>query len=262
MTSCQRTPQPVSPVIAKVGNEVLTMAEINRMTPPNLTAAARKNFQLHYVDNWIKRKVLVQYALEQKITYDSLITQRVENYKEELLIEKLKDLLLTSSIPVSESEIKEYYDKHREEFKIQEDEVHLILLRLESRNIGIEDDIKNEKSLLKVIEKNFLNKPIPDQLEQNGDLGYVPISRLKKPILRAIRRTPIGRISRRIQTRDGIYYIQVLDYKKRGTYRDLVQVKEQIRTRLLFTKLSEKLEEIEKNMWSKLAVDKYTNKLN
>ncbi len=186
----------------------------------------------------------------------------MENYKEELLIEKLKDLLLTSSIPVSESEIKEYYDKHREEFKIQEDEVHLILLRLESRNIGIEDDIKNEKSLLKVIEKNFLNKPIPDQLEQNGDLGYVPISRLKKPILRAIRRTPIGRISRRIQTRDGIYYIQVLDYKKRGTYRDLVQVKEQIRTRLLFTKLSEKLEEIEKNMWSKLAVDKYTNKLN
>ncbi len=57
MTSCQRTPQPVSPVIAKVGNEVLTMAEINRMTPPNLTAAARKNFQLHYVDNWIKRSV-------------------------------------------------------------------------------------------------------------------------------------------------------------------------------------------------------------
>lgn len=259
--SCQKKEISISPIIAQVGKKPLTIKQIEMMTPP-LPEAEKKKFQENFVDKWIRNELLMHYIHDQKISLDSVDQMLIEQYTQQLLIKKLTENLLKSSIHITESDIQNYYENHKEEFKRLEDEVHFIMLRLEKRNIGIEDDIKYSQSLMDVIKKNYLDKKLPEQLEVNGDQGYVPVSKIKKEILRAIRKTPIGKISRRIRTPYGYYYVQVLDYKKKGTIKELYQVKDEIKVKLTLEYLSEELNDIVEQMKQKYVVEKYINKLN
>lgn len=262
VTGCgKKHPENVA-IIARVGDTYLTDEDLKSYTPLHLSGENQKTFQTDFVRGWIKEKVLLQYFKRNKIQLDEKDLSMIEKYKFQLLYSHFVNSISPEITKPTDVEIAQYYEAHKDEYQRDEDEVHLVLLFLEQPNIGIQDDIKHSKSLMEVIEKNFLINKISNQIERNGDLGFIPVSQLRKEISRAVKRYKSGKISRQIKTKEGIYYIQVLDYQEKNTYRELVLIKDEIIHHISKRKFDEFVENIVQNESQTLIIDKFFDKLN
>lgn len=244
-------------IAARVGDRILTMDELNEYMvefPDDLKSQARKKF----VDSWVNEQLLLLYFEQQNLTLDRKELFLVKSYENQLKLEKLKKQLLDPN-EITDLELKNYYENHLSEFQRTEDEYHFVLLQLESRNIGIEDDIRHSTSLLEVIQKNYLEKKLPGMHETNGDQGYVPVSRIAPQILNVMKRLKIGEISRAISLGKKICYVQVLDFQKAGTPYPFYMVRGQIKIIVYEMKLRERLNEILDQMKNKISIDRMMN---
>ncbi|MCB0295159.1 MAG: hypothetical protein KDG51_07950, partial [Calditrichaeota bacterium] len=101
------------------------------------------------------------------------------NLEAEILAAKYLDDKLKTQLPVTDKEVEDYYRAHQDEFVRSEDEVHLVHLYSEQNDNAIFQEIRQSQSLLEVIKKNLLDqRQLTYVTEPNGDLGYVPVSRL------------------------------------------------------------------------------------
>jgi len=91
--------------------------------------------------------------------------------------------------------------------------------------------IKKSDDLLAIIKKYYYNeKASPER--PNDDLGYVPVSILPESFVRVLKHLKTGAISKPIHSDQGYHFLQLLDWKKAGTLRNLELVKNQITVRL------------------------------
>ncbi|GAB4182109.1 MAG: hypothetical protein Kow00108_18960 [Calditrichia bacterium] len=257
---CHKNEIPDSPVLAQVEDRYLTQEELETMTP-DVEGMNVSQFRDYYIQHWINNQIFLHYIKQQSIELTKKNQILLEQYRIELLRQQVLKNLLNTSVQITDAEIQEYYQNHREEYKRVEDEYHFILLRLEKPNIGIEDDIKHNSSLLDVIEKNFLDNRFHGQLEYNGDQGYIPVSKIKKEILRVMKRNKIGKIIKYKSREAGIYYIQVLDYKKAGSFKEIALVKSEIKTKLTQNKLMELFQSLIQDQRNGLIIEKFESNL-
>ena len=259
--SCTDQKPPTVAIIARVGENYLTNQALNSATPRNLDDEQIRKFQKKYVNDWVKKQILLDYMGRQKIELNEIDQIFLEEYRYQLLMTHLVNSFESRWSVVTDVEIQNYYNSHIEEFKRDEDEVNLVLLFLEQPNIGIQDDIKLSNSLLDVIDKNYLNLHPPSQMEKNGELGYTPVSKFYKSISNAIKRYKSGQISRPIETAEGIYYIQVLDYQSAGTFKDIPLVRQSIMNHIQQAKLNQILEDIVQEESQNKLINKFFDKL-
>ncbi|MCK5076646.1 MAG: peptidylprolyl isomerase, partial [Calditrichia bacterium] len=235
---------------------------LQALTPIHLSEKNSNNFQKKFVKSWVNEKILSVYFEKNKIQLSKKDLSMIEKYKYELLHSHFINSIATEVPKPTDVEITQFYEEHKSEFMRDEDEVHLVLLYLEQSNIGIQDDIKHSTSLIEVIDKNFLADKISNQMEINGDLGYVRVSKLKKEIFKAVKRYKSGKISRRIKTKEGYYYIQVLDYQKKDSYKELSLVKDIIIHHIANKKFSKFIDDIVQQESQNLIIDRFFDKIN
>ena len=229
-------------VIAKVGDEVLTLEMLDEIIPSQykerIGAAEKKGFVLR----WINNEVLYQEAVRRNLDRDPLLRQQLKRLEKELLVSKLIELETKNHVRVTEEEVKRYYQDHREDFLREEDEFRLLHFLTKTR----EGAYRIRRELLKGMSpEGFIHRgSINRALISYEDTGYVTLGQMEPEVAKVVLEIGIGRVSRPIKTKLGYHVIKLLDKKRRGTPRGLELVRKQIEARIRATKYKQCLNKL------------------
>lgn len=252
--TCQKNTVPEIEIVAKVENEYLTREDLFNWMPDHVSEEQKKLLARQYIDRWIEKTTMALTAKNNGISLSSYEKWSLLNYEKELLAQKYLETKLPKNIIITDEEISTFYEENKNQFIRQEDEVHLIHLFLENQDKAIAAEMKELKSLLEVIKKNYLDTQFNRLLEKNGDLGYIPVNKLRKEITRLVKTGSTGRIYGPIRIERGYYYFQMMDKQKAGSYRSLDLVKEEIRLRLTAIKRNSIANELGQKLTEKYIV--------
>jgi len=253
--SCQKDSVPAIEIVAKVEDEYLTREQLMQWLPPDLPEEQKATVSQKYIERWVKITALAKLAQHEGIELDKYEKWSINFLKKDMLAQKFINTQLPEQLIVTEEDISNYYNKNKEEFKRDNDEVHLVQLFLDKIDRAIAREIRTSKSLLEVIQKNYLDTQSNRLFEKNGDLGYIPVKNLRKEISRLVINGVTGKIYGPIKIENGIYYFQMLDKQPAGSYRNLDIVHDEIRMRLILKKRQQIIEEITDRTIKELKVE-------
>ena len=186
--------------------------------------------------------------------YDMLKTQGItianlkDRYRDQIKIKKLIEYEVGSKISVLPSEVAEYYDRHREEFKKEEKrKVRHILIKAEN-NVDFElakVEIDRAYAALKEgadfadVAREYSQGP---HRQEGGAMGYVGQGEMLEELDKAIFSLNVGEFSEPIKSSVGYHIFKVEDATSSGYY-SLEEAQPAIKKMLSQNKFRQKLKE-------------------
>jgi len=229
-------------VVARINDEVVTRKELERFfaIPEDIEPDVKKMIEQRYLnpDNrqsflnrLITRKLLLQEAKRRGLDERADFQERVRKFIEGELLKELENEI-ERTVAVSERELREYYDTHREKYLTP------VMVRLQQ--IRVENEHEAKKLLEELTEgEDFaqLAKVRSTDLfaTAGGDIGYYPEHSLVPEVRRVVSKMRVGDVSGIIQ-RPGDYVIVKLADRRKSMLMAFEEVKEKIRAELLLEK--------------------------
>ncbi|GAB4370141.1 MAG: peptidyl-prolyl cis-trans isomerase [Calditrichia bacterium] len=262
ISGCHREPVPRLEIVARVGDGYLTRDDLYRWMPENVPPDQKETIARQYVERWVQKTALAMEAQKTGTTLSPYEAWTIDYLKNDMLARKYLNQKLPRQVVITDEEISRYYEKNKEEFVREFDEVHLVQLFLEKLDQAIASEIRESNSLLEVVEKNYLDQQESPIFDRNGDLGYIPVKDLVPEIARRVKVGKTGRIYGPIKIASGYYYFQMMDKQAGGTYRSLDLVKEEIEKRLMNIKRHELSEQIVENLLKNFETEIFLEHIN
>jgi peptidyl-prolyl cis-trans isomerase SurA len=202
-------------------------------------------------DMLVKQKISMQDLLKNLELEGSSIEVVKKDIKSQIIRMKLLKREVKDKIIVTDEEIGEYYNKHRQEYEGKESvRMKQILLLIPP---GADDTVKNkirkEASLLRQL---ILKGESFDALAakysqgpaaaQGGDVGFIERGTIIPEVETVAFSLPVEQVSEIIESSLGFHIIKVVDKKGAGL-KPMAMVREEIKTKIEDEKLDKKYEE-------------------
>jgi len=173
--------------------------------------------------------------------------------KEGLMIDKLIYQEINSKIVVTDKEIQEYYNQHKEEFH-QPDQIRAlqIVVEKEEEAYKVLEELSSGKDFKKLAQEKSIS---PDALE-GGDLGFFSKGEMPEEFDNIVFKLKKGEISNIVITPYGFHIFKVIDKRKGGVKR-LSSASEKIKKKLMMQKQNERF-----RIWVKGLKEKATITIN
>lgn len=122
---------PSANVVAKVGDKILTVDEINEATPANLSQGDSISFVKLYVDHWLIKQLKVAEAEQLFSEEEADIERLVNDYRESLLMRRVDQYHIEQNMSedFSDSDIAAYYNTHKANFVLDQTMVKGVIVR-------------------------------------------------------------------------------------------------------------------------------------
>lgn len=149
-------------VIAKVGNHKLYRSDLEGYVPAGLSPEDSASLALKYIDSWASDQLFVDIA-EQKLSKNEKdVSKELELYKQSLLKFRYEQRYVNERLDtlVTEEEISDYYESHKEKFKLSSPIVKVRFLK-----------IMKDSPNLEIIKRKMCASKIKD-LEEADSLAY------------------------------------------------------------------------------------------
>ncbi|GAB4542367.1 MAG: peptidylprolyl isomerase [Thermodesulfovibrionia bacterium] len=238
-------------VIAKVNNAQITkedfMREMSRIPDWAKERFSGKEGKEQFLDELIKRELLYQEAERLGLSKDKEFLEKVEEFKRMTLLSTLLKKEVEDKAVVAEAEIKEYYDKHPQEFRTDQVRASHILVEKEDEAKAIIERLKKGEDFSKIAES--LSKD-PGSASRGGDLGFFGRGRMIPEFEEVAFSLKPGEVSQPLKTRFGYHIIKVTE-KKEGDILPFEQVKDKINNKLI----SEKQRKLFESLIERLTKD-------
>jgi len=112
-------PKEKSPIIARIGEKVITEQEINQALD-SLPPYQRKYFEgerkIDFIRSYIAKEIISDKAKRLGLDREPDFLKNVEEYKKEVLFQKMVEKELKEKLKVSPEELKIYYDSNKENY--------------------------------------------------------------------------------------------------------------------------------------------------
>lgn len=177
-----------------------------------------------------------------------------ERIKKEILIEKVLGSEILPAHDLTEMELKEHYEKIKENFK-EKEKYHLKeIVLIDSKNISekikiIEKELKEGKPFEEIAKDH---SEVPSKIN-GGDIGNVDTDSLADEINNALKEIKEGEITKPIKTKYGVHFIFFVE-KIPESYIPFEKVKEQVKDDYKKTKYDEKVKKYIENLKSRYLV--------
>jgi hypothetical protein len=121
-----------TPIIAKVDDQVLSLDELQKIMPKNLSTNDSTAFTQNFINRWVKSALLLRKAELNLSPEEKDVEQILENYRASLLIHKYQQkLLLQKYSPlITSSEIEAYYEQMKENFILEDDIIQGVFVKV------------------------------------------------------------------------------------------------------------------------------------
>jgi peptidyl-prolyl cis-trans isomerase C len=225
--------QTQGPFVAKVGDDVITQADFERELS-SLPDYAKQMFEGEtgkekFLDEMIKKDILYQEALKKGIDKDPDFRSKLEEFRKLTLASVLLEKEIMSKDKVSEQEVKDYYNKHKEEFTTTSRiRASHILVKTEAEANSVLARLKKGEKFEDIARKESLDKA---SAVNGGDIGYFSRGQLVPEFERAAASLQVGELSGPVKTPYGYHIIRVTD-KKAGPVLEFARVKDIIAQKL------------------------------
>ena len=255
LLSCQKQEQVI---IAKVGSQKITLKEANDRIAglsENYKSYLRtKTGQKQYIDLLVREKLVLEEARRQGIDKNKEIIdevkrfkdnykKRVEEYKQNLVVNKLMQELQDKTFTPSEQELRTYYNEHKKQFiSPVEVSVSHILVSTKEEAEKIIKKLKNGEKFDELAKKYSID---PASNIYGGDLGKYRYGELLPEFETVVEKLNTGEISDVVKTAYGYHIIKITGRKILPTkkYED---AKEDIRKLIIKDKFDEWVEKKKK----------------
>lgn len=133
-------------VIVQYGEHFLTDRDILLVLPSEYTSEDSAKLVKAYVEEWVKKKAIVDKA---EANIDELTLKEIDNkmveYRQDLLINAYNNYLIEKNIKdsVSEKEIQDYFEKHKESFPLSKDIVRYRAVIVEKKDEAMAERLFN-----------------------------------------------------------------------------------------------------------------------
>jgi len=221
--------KPTSPVIARVGNAVLTIDDLNASIPMEYRDIITYEQNAHFVRQWMSTELLYQEALRRKVDKEHEIKARLEKMKKDLLsAEIINRNSLGGRSGVSDQAIREYYEKNRSQFIREQDMIRYQEIVVQDINLAWE--IRNTVTHEKFSDVLAAHSKIP--LTNLDHPPFVPLDAVP-PFLRArIATLAVPSIGGPYRSDDGFYILRIIGKYDKGAIATLEEVYDEITARL------------------------------
>jgi len=148
-----------------------------------------------------------------------------ESFRFRLLISKLTEIVVTPRIDISETEIEDYYRKHRADFQRPEEvRVHQMLLKSREAALEIKKHLQEGADFATLARQYSLS---PDR-EDGGLLGYFSAGALPPEFDAVIFTQPLRQVSDPVESPYG-FHLLLVDRKRQAGQRPFAAVADEIR---------------------------------
>jgi len=239
-------------------NNALMQATQGRLA--QLPAAKQDQLKKQFLEELIAKQVIYEDAKKKGITnskeYKEQLQKIIESIKKDLAI-KLWQKKLFESIKIGEKELRDYYNKNKQEF-MQKESVHArhILVKSEDEAKKIINQLKGLSG--EALKKKFIElakeKSTGPSGPRGGDLGYFSKGQMVPAFEKAAFETKVGHITTTpVKTQFGYHVIYVEDKKKAAT-KPFEEVKPYIEQRLKMEKFREVMQKKMQELKSKAKI--------
>lgn len=234
--------EPASPVIAHVGNAVLTLDDLYQSIPPEYSDRISPEQHINYVKQWIDNELLYQEARRRKLHREASIKKRLEKMKKDLLCAELMSRSAVSSdkIRISEEMVRDYYEKNKESFTRQRDVVRFMQIVVDGLGEAWRIRQKVRADNFQALAAKYSQVPVEDPEK----VSYVTVDQIPKEIADALGRLREGGTTAPIKTAVGYHIIRLMDKHPKGTTATLNEVREDIIDRLSTQVQKQKINEM------------------
>lgn len=218
-------------ILAVVNGEEIKQSEVDNFIQALGYRGAQFNNEegrKRLTDELINRKLLFFDAKKSGLDKDEIYVKEVKKQSEELL----KDFAMANiinSVRVSDEDLKEYYESHKDSFKVQPTfTASHILVESEDLANEIKEKIDNDGDFTELA-KEYSTCP---SKEQGGDLGTFQQGQMVKEFENALLENEIGDIVGPVKTQFGYHIINIKD-KTEGKVKSFEEAKNEVKQILL-----------------------------
>jgi peptidyl-prolyl cis-trans isomerase C len=243
-------------VLATIDGGKITLEEFNKeleRIPANmkmlvLTESGKQSF----LDRYIVKRLLMEEARKENIEKEKDFQDRLVDIREQLLIESLLKKKVTTNVNLSETELKEYYEKNKEKFKTgQEIDTRHILVKTEKEANEIRAKLAKGEDFADLAKRYSID---PSAKATGGAIGFHAKGTLMPEYESvAFKLAKVGQISPPVKTQLGYHIIQ-LQGMKPPAYTPYEEVKEFIKQRIAQERQNDVLEKYVADLRSKAKI--------
>lgn len=178
--SCGKKEKPVEEVLLRYGDKILSYEEVETLIPKGISNQDSVSLFHSIVDGWIKEVVLSDFAEQQLYDLNS-IERKVRNYRNNLIVQEyLIRMQETRKPKIDENKVKDYYELHKNEIKLEVPLVKGLFLKF-SNSMGELDDLRKlllsqDPGNIDKLEQEWLDKSLEYNYFQDKWIDWETIS--------------------------------------------------------------------------------------
>ncbi|MFZ5996280.1 MAG: peptidylprolyl isomerase [Nitrospirota bacterium] len=241
--------------VAKVDNVKITkedvQAEMNALPDMAKQFFMGPEGAARFVDELTKKEMLYIEAKKRGLDKDKEFQRRVEEFKKITLINQLLEKEIESGAKITDADIKNFYDTHKEDFILSSQvKISQIVVKSEDDAKKVYDRLKAGEDFGKIAAEMSTDA---NTAKAGGNLGTFKKGELSPELEDAVFRLKKGEVSMPLRLKDGLHILKVIDLK--GTQVEFEKVKGMIHQRLVAEKQKASFDKFMEGLKKKYKVD-------
>ncbi len=221
---------PTGDLLAKVGKTYLTAQELDSRIPVQMAGRVHAADRRRLVDAWVDEQLFYQEATRLELDKDLSLLQQIEQARRDLLTAELLERTYSQDADLNEETIQQYYLEHQDDFVRDQPSLRARHILVANRaDLG---RVKGRLERGELFDQVAREESIDESAERGGDLGYFSEDRVDPAFWSVYEGAQVGRPVQ-ARTHLGHHLIEVLDRRDAGIVRDLLEVRGEIRQRIL-----------------------------
>jgi hypothetical protein len=218
------------PVVAKVNGRPLYRSDLDAYLPTDETGALTAEERKTYFERWIATQLLYEEAERSGIGESPEVLRKIDQYKKDLVADRLVDDILKERALVTNQEVMAYYRAHQDEYNL---EVRVSHILTDSR-----EDAEEVLEMLRSRPFSWVARKmsVDRHTGAGGDLGYLSKGNMLPEFESVVFRMKVGEISDVIESEFGYHIVKLTDIRTMASERPYDAIAPEISRQLLMEK--------------------------
>lgn len=195
------------PVVARINGEPLYRIDLDAYLPTEETGALTAEERKTYFDRWVATQLLYEEAARSGMGVSDEIDRKIEQYKKDLVADRLVEEVLKTRAVVTRDEVMRYYRAHSDEYNLE--------LRVSHILTNTPEDAEEALEMLKTRPFSWVARrmSVDRHTGAGGDLGYLSKGNMLPEFESVVFKMRVGEVSDIIESEFGYHILKLNDVR-------------------------------------------------